>query len=138
MLLISTYVAPSPIQGLGLFAAEDVPRGAKVWAFAPGLDQLIPEARVPELPAAFQDYLARYAYTTPAYPGMVVLSCDHAKFMNHSEDPNTEIRPFLTLHRGFETAIFSPAGDLPHSERAVEFNEVVSAFLSRAAARGTA
>jgi len=54
------------------------------------------------------------------------------------ESPVDEIRPFLTLHRGFETAIFSPAGDLPHSERAAEFNEVVSAFLSRAAARGTA
>ena len=90
MLLIRTYVAPSAIQGLGLFAAEDVSEGTKVWAFAPGLDQLIAQTQLTELPAAFRDYLARYAYTTPSYPGLIVLSCDHAKFMNHSEDPAIE------------------------------------------------
>jgi hypothetical protein len=68
MLLIRTYVAPSAIQGLGLFAAEDVSEGTKVWAFAPGLDQLIAQTQLTELPAAFRDYLARYAYTTPSYP----------------------------------------------------------------------
>jgi pimeloyl-ACP methyl ester carboxylesterase len=50
------------------------------------------------------------------------------------ESPIDEIRPFLTLHSRFETAIFNPSGDLPHSERAAEFNEVVTGFLSRVAA----
>ncbi len=92
MLLIRAVVAPSPIQGLGLFAAQDVPAGARVWEYAPGLDQLIPAERVPSLPPAFQDYLARYAYETPDFPGHLVLSCDHAKFMNHSDDPAIESR----------------------------------------------
>lgn len=51
------------------------------------------------------------------------------------QEPIDEIRPFLTLHPGFETAIFDPAGDLPHSERAAEFNEIVTGFLNRAEAR---
>ncbi len=92
VLLVRTVVAPSRIQGLGLFAAEDVPAGAPVWEYAPGLDQLIPVERIPTLPPAFQDYLARYAYPTPEFPGFVVLSCDHAKFMNHSDDPAIESR----------------------------------------------
>ena len=50
-------------------------------------------------------------------------------------EPIDEIRPFLTLHPDFETAIFDPSGDLPHSERPAEFNEVVTQFLSRAEAR---
>ncbi len=90
MLLIHARVAPSAIQGLGLFAAQDVPAGTVVWRFAPGLDQLIPQDAIPGLPAAFQDYLARYAYPHPDHPGVVVLSCDHAKFMNHSDDPAIE------------------------------------------------
>jgi pimeloyl-ACP methyl ester carboxylesterase len=50
-------------------------------------------------------------------------------------EPIDEIRPFLTLHPDFETAIFDPSADLPHSERAAEFNEVVTGFLSRSEAR---
>lgn len=46
-------------------------------------------------------------------------------------EPIDEIRPFLTLHPEFETAIFDPSGDLPHSERAPEFNEIVTQFLAR-------
>ena len=48
--------------------------------------------------------------------------------------PIDEIRPFLTIHPDFETAIFDPSGDLPHSERAPEFNEIVTQFLGRAGA----
>jgi pimeloyl-ACP methyl ester carboxylesterase len=50
-------------------------------------------------------------------------------------EPIDEIRPFLTIHPDFETAIFDPSGDLPHSERAPEFNEIVTQFLSRVEAR---
>ena len=49
-------------------------------------------------------------------------------------EPIDEIRPFLTLHPDFETAIFDPSGDLPHSERAPEFNEIVTQFLGRVGA----
>lgn len=51
------------------------------------------------------------------------------------QEPIDEIRPFLTLHPEFETAIFDPSGDLPHSERAAEFNEIVTGFLGRVEAR---
>jgi uncharacterized protein len=99
MLLVPTYVAPSSIQGLGLFAAEAISAGEALWRFEPEIDVVIPFERVERLPAAFRAFLDRYAYTSHDIPGGVVVSCDHAKFMNHSEDPNTEIRPFVTVAR---------------------------------------
>jgi SET domain-containing protein len=31
--------------------------------------------------------------------GQLVLSGDHARFLNHSDDPNTQARPFLSIAR---------------------------------------
>lgn len=99
MLLVRTRLGASGIHGIGVFAAEPVAAGAAVWRFAPGLDQLIPLEEVPGLPDAFRAYLDTYAYEAPEFPGRLVLSCDHAKFLNHSEDPNTALRPLETLAR---------------------------------------
>lgn len=41
MMLIPTYVAPSPIEGVGVFAAEYIEEGALIWNLDPGLDRLI-------------------------------------------------------------------------------------------------
>ena len=99
MLLVPTYVGQSSIQGLGLFAARSIAVGEALWRFEPGIDVVIPYDRIEALPAAFRAFLDRYAYTSHDIPGAVVVSCDHAKFMNHSEDPNTESRPFVTMAR---------------------------------------
>jgi hypothetical protein len=68
MLLVPTYVAPSPIQGLGLFAAEEIPAGAPVWRFERGIDVVIPFERIENLPPAFRAFLDRYAYTSHDIP----------------------------------------------------------------------
>jgi pimeloyl-ACP methyl ester carboxylesterase len=55
--------------------------------------------------------------------------------------PVEEARGFLALKQDLDLAILSPAADLPHDERAEEFNELVLAFLERATqkrARGAA
>jgi SET domain-containing protein len=90
VLLIRTYLAPSAIHGIGVFAAEGVAAGQPVWQFAPGLDLVIGVEQRATLPEAFKSYLDTYAYASEdVEEGAVVLSCDHAKFLNHSEDPNT-------------------------------------------------
>lgn len=48
------------------------------------------------------------------------------------ENPVEDMRGFLVLQPRAEVAILDPAGDLPHDERADEFNELVAAFLARA------
>jgi pimeloyl-ACP methyl ester carboxylesterase len=45
--------------------------------------------------------------------------------------PVEEIRGFRTLKPDFDVHILSPAGDLPHDERADEFNVILSTWLNR-------
>ena len=99
MFIVKTYVAPSAIHGLGCFAGEDLAEGEPIWQFARGLDLIVPFAQIAAAPQAFQDYMAMYAYWSPQIEEGMVLSCDHAKFLNHSDDPNTEISGETTLAR---------------------------------------
>lgn len=96
MLLIPTYVAPSAIHGNGVFAAAPIRAGDPIWRYEPGIDLVVPDERVATLPAAFQAFLDTYAYRSVDVPEGVVLSCDHARFFNHAEQPNTDIQPFVT------------------------------------------
>jgi uncharacterized protein len=96
MFVVRTRVGPSSIHGIGVFAAEPITAGREIWRFAPGLDLVIPLAQIPTLPAAFQAYLATYAYRSHDVADGMVLSCDHAKFLNHSDAPNTIISPLVT------------------------------------------
>lgn len=99
MFIVPTYVAPSTIHGLGVFAGEDLKEGQPIWQFARGLDLVVPFHQIEAAPKAFQDYMNTYAYISPQVEGGMVLSCDHAKFLNHSHDANTEIRGETTLAR---------------------------------------
>lgn len=89
MMLVPTYVAPSPIEGVGVFAAEPIPAGTLIWQLAPGLDRLIPKHEVESLPPLFQQFVERYSYPYPHDPGQLIVELDNGRFMNHSEAPNT-------------------------------------------------
>ena len=99
MFLIRTRVAPSAIHGVGVFACEPVAVGATVWRFNPNFDRVIDEEALRAVPEAFRAYLDIYAYRAIDVGGALVLSCDDARFLNHSDDPNTEDRPFVSLAR---------------------------------------
>ena len=99
MFLMSTRVAPSKIHGLGVFACEPADIGTTVWRFDPAFDRIIAEEEIRSVPEAFRAYLNTYAYRAVDVGGALVLSCDHARFLNHSDNPNTEDRPFLSLAR---------------------------------------
>ncbi len=87
MLLVKTRLAPSAIEGLGVFAAEDITKGTIVWQFVPGVDLLIDPSELPSLPAAVVEHCQRYAYLHTE-TGEYVLCGDDARFVNHSDDPN--------------------------------------------------
>lgn len=88
MFIIRTYVAPSGIHGLGCFAGEDLKAAQPIWHFARGLDLVVAFEQIAAAPEAFRNYMDMYAYISPQVQGGMVLSCDHAKFLNHSDDPN--------------------------------------------------
>lgn len=88
MLVVKTFLAQSPIEGLGLFAAQYIPKGTIVWRFVPGVDALFGADEIGKLPGMTQDVCRRYAYydrNNKKY----VLCGDDARFENHSDDPNT-------------------------------------------------
>jgi len=88
MLRVPTYVAPSPIAGVGLFAATDLPAGFVIWEFADAIDWKITPAELMLFPEPFQSRLRHYLYQEDS--GLYVLCGDNAKYMNHSEDPNCD------------------------------------------------
>ena len=107
MLMISTYVSHSPIQGFGVFAAEPVPRGHMMWLLDPRFDIFVAESEIAMLPPHMREFLERYSYPHLERPGVVVLDSDNGKYMNHSEMPNTDFRIF---DRGFAVVDIA-AGD---------------------------
>ncbi len=94
MLLISTYVAQSPIEGLGVFAAEPVARGRLMWSLNPKFDVFVHPGELDGLPPHMRDYVARYSYPHLEMPGVVVVDSDNGRFMNHTLTPNTDFRIF--------------------------------------------
>ena len=94
MLTVSTYLAPSAIEGLGVFAGEFIERGRLFWSLNPKFDIFVYPEEIGTYPAHMRDYIARYTYPHLEMPGVVVLDADNGKFMNHSLAPNTDFRIF--------------------------------------------
>lgn len=87
MLLIETCLASSPIAGIGLFAAQPVSKGEKLWQFVPGFDALMTPEFVKTLPDLTQRYIRDNASLIPKL-GQYLLCSDNDRFCNHSNDPN--------------------------------------------------
>jgi len=87
MLVIPTYVAKSPIHGLGVFAAEDIPKGTIMWVYNQHIDTVIRKDEMGEAPDHVKEYLDKYAWTDN--DGHWCIGVDNDKFINHSDTPNT-------------------------------------------------
>ncbi|MBY0112938.1 MAG: SET domain-containing protein [Phycisphaerales bacterium] len=94
MLMVRARVAPSDLHGLGLFAAEFVPRGTVVWTFVAGFDRTFTRDQLLELPTHVREQVLFYCDGDfdPA-TGVHTLSGDDARFTNHSDQPNTANAP---------------------------------------------
>jgi uncharacterized protein len=88
MLRVPTFVAPSAIAGVGLFAATELPAGTVIWEFTEGVDWRITPGEFAEFPEPFRSRLRHYVYQEES--GTYVLCGDNAKFMNHADEPNCD------------------------------------------------
>lgn len=86
MYVIKTYLDKSPIEGIGVFAGEDVAEGAVVWRLVPEFDLVIRPDDAAGLPERARAHLKRHAYLSA---GRLILCADHGQYTNHSETPNT-------------------------------------------------
>jgi SET domain-containing protein len=89
MLLVKTKVAPSPVHGLGLFADQFIPSGTRIWEYNDAVDSRFDERRLLGLSEDEQDELLKHTYRNPRTKLYVVCG-DDARYMNHSDVPNTE------------------------------------------------
>lgn len=86
MLLVSVVVRPSPIHGLGAFAAQPIARGAPVWRFTPGFDLDLDPRELERQPEHFRKVLLHYGYLDLRLK-RYILCCDDARFINHAAEP---------------------------------------------------
>ena len=87
MLLVSVVVRPSPIHGLGAFAAQPIARGTPVWRFTPGFDLDLDPRELTRQPEHFRRMLLHYGYLDSRLQ-RYILCCDDARFINHAAKPN--------------------------------------------------
>ncbi|WOR15249.1 SET domain-containing protein-lysine N-methyltransferase [Hyphomonas sp. FCG-A18] len=90
MMTVRCYLAPSQIEGLGVFATEPIRKGEIVWKFDPEFDQVFSADYIGRQPDHIKEFLERYTYAHPSDPRMMVLDSDEGRFMNHSDLPNTD------------------------------------------------
>ena len=94
MLLVKTYIAPSKIHGIGLFATEFIKKGTPTWQFTPGMDLELKE-NLMKLPQSSWESLLNHCYIDPQKPDTYILCFDNARFVNHSENPSIKNGPLV-------------------------------------------
>lgn len=104
MLLVKTRIGPSAIEGTGLFADEDIPAGTKTWEFMPRYDVIFTRGEIDALPEIPRRELLRYVYHSKRSDHFIYC-LDNARFMNHSEQPNTRSVYPTGDSEGYDVAI---------------------------------
>jgi len=92
MMIVPTYVGPSEIEGVGIFASAQIKAGDPVWILEEKFDLLLPVNELAFLPEIQRQFIERYGYPHMVRPGIIVLEYDNGRFMNHSDTPNTDFR----------------------------------------------
>ena len=94
MLQVSTFIAASAIEGVGVFAAEPIRKGTMIWRSDERFDLFVPMAEYRAAPRFLRQLFERYAYPSPDRPGFLVYEVDNGRFMNHAERPNTDFSQY--------------------------------------------
>jgi SET domain-containing protein len=92
MMLVRTRVGPSRIHGSGLFAIDPLPAGTPIWRFQPGFDHDFSPEQFAALPEPAHEHTRWFCFVSKI-DGHVILSGDHACFINHSPAHNTGAPP---------------------------------------------
>jgi len=87
VLLVKTYLAPSRIHGIGIFAAEPIQKGTVVWRLEPAIDIDLTEDEVEKLSPPAREQIRKYTYLD-LVRRKLVLCGDDARFFNHEDEPS--------------------------------------------------
>ena len=90
MMIVPTYVGPSEIEGVGVFAAEPIPAGTAIWTLDERFDHLFNAGDIERMAALQRQFVIRYGYPHMTREGITVVEFDNGRFMNHTPRPNTD------------------------------------------------
>lgn len=86
MLKVKTKLGKSTIEGIGLFADQDIPKGTVIWEYSKDLDREYEAEEFEALSELDKIYVKKYSFKSN---GVLCLCVDDARFYNHSETPNS-------------------------------------------------
>jgi hypothetical protein len=109
MLLVETYVGPSTIEGVGVFASSRITAGTLIWKFVPRFDISISKEELEAFPSPVYNLMIRYAYPHHESPDVLIIESDNGRFMNHSDLPNTDFKPQI---EGYAVCDIEPGEEL--------------------------
>jgi SET domain-containing protein len=92
MMTVPTFLKASSIEGIGVFAVELIPSGSLVWKLDDRFYSIIAREELPNLPTIMQEHFKRFGWPHMKKVGFVCCDIDNGRFMNHSDDPNTDFR----------------------------------------------
>lgn len=98
MLLVETFVGPSKIEGVGVFAVQRISKGTLLWEYRPKLDLSFSKEDLEDLPVSIRSLLTRYAYPHHEAEGLLIIESDNGRFMNHADVPNTDFKPQIAAY----------------------------------------
>ncbi len=128
MMLVRTYIAPSTVEGVGVFAAEPIKTGQLIWRLEPEFDRMLSKNWLLSAPSHFSEFIARYAYPAPNDPETLVLEIDNGRFMNHSNSPNTD---FTKITEGYAKAAIREGEELVCNYNEFDpMHELLPSFLT--------
>lgn len=90
MMIVPTYVGPSAIEGVGIFAAEPIPAGTAIWTLDERFDHLLTDGDIDSMGELQKQFVTRYGYPHMTREGLTVVEFDNGRFMNHTAAPNTD------------------------------------------------
>jgi SET domain-containing protein len=87
MLTVKTVLKETGVKGIGLFAAEPIPKGYVWWRDNRELDRSISKSKFEALSELAKEFVNTYG--TLDSDGNWYICLDNARFINHSDNPNT-------------------------------------------------
>jgi len=98
MLLVETFVGPSKIEGVGVFAVQRIKKGTLIWEYRPKLDLSFSKEELEDMPLSIRSLMTRYAYPHHEIGGTWIIESDNGRFMNHADAPNTDFKPQIAAY----------------------------------------
>lgn len=105
-----------------MFATEFIAKGTRIWEYREDVDQKFDDSYLAQFTEEEKDQFLTHCYKNPG-SGMYVLCGDDAKYINHSDEPNTE-------DIGFQEGIFNGEGITIAARDIFPGEEIVSDYAS--------